>query len=100
MGRDPGEEEQELRLGLGTFLTTGHKIKAATNDWTFDEEFKSVWVTEEDGEPAEYEDPGAWKRRQRSDMFQLRRFASCPRQSRSKPFKYYETSGWKMQRKI
>ena len=71
MGRDPSEEEQELRLGLGTFLTTGHKIKAATNDWTFDEEFKSVWVTEEDGEPAEYEDPGAWKRRQRSVIFEI-----------------------------
>jgi hypothetical protein len=61
MGRDPGEEDEEKRLGGPFPLVSGHKLKAATNDWPFSE-FLYLWEEEP------YQDPSEWRRKDRAEQ--------------------------------
>lgn len=61
MGRDDDEKDDPLRLGGPFPVIPGHKLKAATNDWTFSP-FLGLW------EDVPYEDPGEWRRRYELDI--------------------------------
>lgn len=55
MGRDGPQKEDPKRLDGPFPIIPGHKLKAATNDWTFSP-FLYLWEEEP------YTDPGSWRR--------------------------------------